>query len=79
MNIEVPDKFAARVQRSEVLLDLASGMYAAGHLTLGQTAELAGISQGELQKELGSRGIAAHYDLDDLADDLKTVADLKRS
>jgi predicted HTH domain antitoxin len=78
MNIEVPEKFTVQLDRSAVLLDLASGMYAAGHLTLGQAAELAGLAQGEMQKELGRRHIAANYDLDDLQQDLKAIADLKQ-
>lgn len=59
----------------EVLLDLAIGMYAAKRLTLGQAAELADVSQGELQRGLGRRQIPVHYDLEDLAHDLQAVGE----
>jgi predicted HTH domain antitoxin len=73
MHLDVPDKFAAKLERADVLLDLACGMYAADHLTLGQAAELADLSQGRMQQELGRRGIVAHYDLDELNHDLKAI------
>ena len=78
MKIELPDRFAARLEQREILLDLAVGMYAAKHLTLGQAAELAGVPQALLQRELGQRQIPAHYDLDDLAHDLSAAAELAR-
>ena len=78
MKIELPDHLAASVAEREVLLDLAIGMYAAKRLTLGQAAELAGVPQGELQRELGRRQIPVHYDLEDLAHDLQAAAELGR-
>jgi predicted HTH domain antitoxin len=77
VKLDVPDKFAAKLERADVLVDLACGMYAAEHLTLGQAAELAEVSQGEMQRELGRRGIASHYGLTDLETDLKAVDELK--
>jgi predicted HTH domain antitoxin len=78
MQLELPDHFTGNMQKEELFLDLAIGMYAARHLTLGQAAELAGVSQGDLQRELGRRQIPAHYDLDDLAYDLKAAEKLSR-
>ena len=78
MKLEVPDQFTARLDQAEVLLDLAVGMYASGHLPLGQAAGLVGISQARLQRELGRRQIPAQYDLDDLAQDLQASKDLLR-
>ena len=76
MQLELPDHLVASVNPRDVLLDLAMGMYAAKHLTLGQAAELCSVSQGELQRELGRRQIAVHYDLDDLAQDLEAAREL---
>lgn len=78
MQIELPDSLAGKVPKGEVLLDLAVGMYAAQHLTLGQAAELANVPQGDFQRELGRRQIPAHYDLDDLGYDLRAAAELAR-
>lgn len=79
MNIEVPDKFASALKPADVMVDLACGMYSAGHLTLGQAAELANRSQVEFQKELGHRNIAANYDMEELLRDVQATADLTRS
>jgi predicted HTH domain antitoxin len=79
MKLELPEHLTARLEEQEVLLDLAAGMYAADHATLGQAAELAGVSQAELQRELGRRHISVHYDLDDLAHDLQAAAEIARS
>ena len=79
MTIELPARFAVQLHQCEILLDLAVGMYAARQLTLGQAAELAGIPQALLQRELGQGQIPAHYDLDDLAHDLSAAAELVRS
>ncbi len=78
MQIELPDRLTGQMKKSDVLLDLAVGSYAARHVTLGQAAELAAISQGEFQRELGRRQIAVHYDLDDLAYDSKAAGELAR-
>jgi predicted HTH domain antitoxin len=79
MKIELPDQFAAQIGQKDLLIDLATGMYAARHLSLGQAAELANLSQGEMQRELGRRQIPAQYDLDDLAHDIHAAAEVARS
>jgi predicted HTH domain antitoxin len=78
MKIELPDQFAAQIGPKDLLIDLATGMYAARHLSLGQAAELANLSQGELQQELGRRQIPVQYDLDDLAHDIRAAAEIVR-
>ena len=79
MKLELPEHLTSRLEERDVLLDLAVGMYAADHATLGQAAELAGVSQGALQRELGRRHITVHYDLQDLAQDLQAAAEIARS
>jgi predicted HTH domain antitoxin len=78
MQIELPDSLTGNMQKDDVLLDLAVGMYAARHLTLGQAAGLSNISQGDFQSELGRRQIAVQYDLEDLAYDLRAASELAR-
>jgi predicted HTH domain antitoxin len=41
-----------------VLLELAVTLYDRGQLSLGRTAEIAGLTYGEMMDELGRRGIA---------------------
>jgi len=79
MKIELPDQYAAEIGEKDLLIDLATGMYAARHLTLGQAAKLANLSQSELQRELGRRQIPVQYDLDDLAHDIRAAAEITRS
>jgi predicted HTH domain antitoxin len=78
MQIELPDSLTGNMQKDDVLLDLAVGMYTARHLTLGQAAESSNISQGDFQSELGRRQIAVQYDLEDLAYDLRAASELAR-
>jgi predicted HTH domain antitoxin len=79
MKIELPDEFATHLEQRDLLVDLAVGMYAARHATLGQAAAVANLSQGELQRELGRRQISVHYDLEDLAFDLRAAEQIARS
>lgn len=76
MQIEVPDRISQGLEKRDLMIDLAVGMYAARRLTLGQAAELVGVSQGEFQRELGKREIPVHYDLEDLAADLKAAGEI---
>jgi predicted HTH domain antitoxin len=78
MSIDLPDHLLGQLKPRDVLLDLAVGMYAARHLTLGQAAELAGLAQAEMQRELGRREVPVHYDIDDLVRDLAAAAELSQ-
>jgi predicted HTH domain antitoxin len=66
----------ARVRASDLLLDLALGMYASNRVTLGRAAEIAGLSQLDFQRELGRRRIPLHYDLEDFQADLRAVREI---
>ena len=54
-------------------MDLALGLFIDRQVTLGQAAEIAGLSQTAFLRELGSHGIAMHYDQDDFLDDMATL------
>lgn len=79
MKLELPEHLAATLAERDILLDLAAGMYASDHATLGQAAEVAGVSQAEFQRELGRRRIPVHFDMADLAHDLQAAAEIARS
>lgn len=78
MTITVPLPLALEqtMQPARARLHLAIGAFAANEVTLGQAAEIAGVSQTELMRELSSRRIPLHYDRDDFADDLNGMAAL---
>jgi predicted HTH domain antitoxin len=73
--LELPAKLAAtlRLTPEKLKIDAAAGLYAGGGATLGQAAELAGISQTDFLHELGKRGICLNYSREDLEHDLKMV------
>ncbi len=54
-------------------LHLAIGLFVTEEVTLGQAAEVAGLSQTAFLKELGLRRIPIHYGQDELEEDLRIV------
>ena len=78
MNIVVPDELlrGTAFDPGRALLDLAVGLYADSRATLGQAAEVAGLSQTQFLRELGRRSIPIHYGPDELKEDLQTVETL---
>jgi predicted HTH domain antitoxin len=54
-------------------LHLAIGLFVSDESTLGQAAEVAGLSQADFLRELGQRRIPIHYGREELAADLQTV------
>lgn len=78
MQITLPSDLEQKLDAGQVQLDLAVGMYAAGRVTLGRAAEIAGVTQMQFQRELASRKIPLHYDRADLAADLQAVRELAK-
>ena len=64
------------MQPQSAKLHFAVGAFAAEEVTLGQAAEIAGISQTEFMKELSRRRIPLHYDQEEFAEDLKAISRL---
>lgn len=64
------------MQPARARLHLAVGAFAADEVTLGQAADIAGVSQTELMRELSRRQIKLHYDTIEFAEDLETIATL---
>jgi predicted HTH domain antitoxin len=73
MELTLPKPLEARVTERVAALGLAIGMFVTEEATLGQAAEIAGLSQAEMLKELGRRRIAIHYGPEELAEDLQTL------
>lgn len=55
-------------------LHFAIGAFVSEEVTLGQAAEMAGVSQTELMSVLADLHIPLHYDSDDFAEDLETIS-----
>lgn len=80
MTVEVREEClrGLRVTPDRFRLEAAVGLYTSEETTLGQAAEIAGVSQSELLHALGHRGICVHYDAADLEEDLRTLQRLGR-
>jgi len=73
MDLTLPQSLESRLSPKSTALHLAIGLYVAAETTLGQSAEVAQISQAEFLRELGNRRIPIHYGAEELAEDLKSV------
>jgi len=60
-------------QMGDISLPLAIGLFLSEDATLGQAAEVAGMTQAEFLRELCKRQIPIHYGSDELAEDLRTI------
>jgi predicted HTH domain antitoxin len=78
MNLVIQDSLLEGVQISEgeARLDFAIGLFVDRRISLERAARIAGVSQTQFLRQLGERGVAVHYDLDDLKADLQTIAGL---
>ncbi len=73
MTITLPDLPALRdIELGDILLDLACGAYAAGHLSRHLAAEVAGVSRHAFDEALYRRRIPT-YTEEMLAQDLETL------
>ncbi|MGO9203619.1 MAG: UPF0175 family protein [Limisphaerales bacterium] len=73
MELALPEKIERRLTPESTALHLAIGLFVADEATLGQAAEVAGLSQREFLRELGRHHIPIHYGTEELAEDLRTV------
>jgi predicted HTH domain antitoxin len=76
LTVSLPALLEEKMQPQNARLHFAVGAFAAEEVTLGQGAEIAGISQTEFMNELSRRRIPLHYDREEFAEDLKTIARL---
>jgi predicted HTH domain antitoxin len=76
VQLTLPERFETSLSPATAALHLAIGLFVAEEATLGQAAEVAGLSQAAFLKELGQRRIPIHYGMDELAQDLRVVESL---
>jgi len=76
MNITLPESIEARLSPESTALHLAIGLFVSEEATLGQAAEVAGLSQAKFLRELGKRRIPIHYGAEELSEDLRAVESL---
>jgi len=78
MTLMLPDRIERCLSPESTALHLAIGLFVTEEATLGQAAEVAGVSQTEFLRELGRHHIPIHYGAEELAEDWRTVEALAR-
>ena len=73
MILTLPERLEASLSPQATALHLAIGLFVAEEATLGQAAEVAGLTQSAFLRELGQRHIPIHYGSSELKEDLQTV------
>jgi len=73
MLLTLPEDLEARLSPQSTALHLAIGLFVSDESTLGQAAQVAGLSQADFLRELGQRRIPIHYGREELAADLRSV------
>lgn len=73
MTLTLPEDLEARLSPQSTALHLAIGLFVSDESTLGQAAQVAGLSQADFLRELGQRRIPVHYGSEELAADLLAV------
>jgi len=76
MQITLPAPLERGLAPARAALHLAIGLFTAEEATLGQSAEVAGLSQAEMVRELGRRRISVHYGREEFAEDLATLREI---
>ncbi|NQU38624.1 MAG: UPF0175 family protein [Lentisphaerae bacterium] len=61
------------ISPADLMVDIAMGLYVDRRATLGEAADIAGMTQAELRLLLGRRGVPLQYDLDDFQHDLMVL------
>jgi len=74
ITVQIPVALEQTMPPARARLHFAVGAFVSEEVTLGQAAEMAGISQTELMSVLVKRRIPLHYDSGDFAEDFKTLA-----
>lgn len=78
LTLPLPITMERTLQPARAKLHLAVGAFVAEEVTLGQAADIAGISQTQMMHELSKKRIPLHYDQEEFAEDLQTIATLNR-
>lgn len=78
MELTLPPALETSLSPKSAALHLAIGLFVAQEATLGQAAQVAGLSQADFLLELGQRRIPIHYGAEELAADLEAVEALAR-
>ena len=71
ITIDLPDEI--QVSESDLRTELAIALFQQERITLGTASQITGLHQIEFQRLIADRGICAHYDVEDLEQDLSSL------
>jgi len=74
--ISAADVRATGLSEAELRLELAISLFQRERLTLARASRLSGLSRLDFQRALAARLIPVHYTIDELDEDIRTLADL---
>ena len=79
LTMEIPSDAleSARMTIGDAKLELAIALFSRGRLSMGKTAELAGLFAGQFQLHLGARGLSSHYGVEDALEDKAILAAMR--
>ena len=69
---------SARIKLPDLKVELALLLYSQYRLSIGKAREFADMSLWEFRQLLGFRKIPAHYDVNDLSEDVATLKQMGR-
>lgn len=78
LNVPAEVLASARMTLDDIRLELAITLFRLDRLSMGKSAEFAGLSVGAFQSLLASRKIGPHYDAADALEDAESLAALPR-
>ncbi len=80
MTIELPDLAlgALHLTPEQMRVELAVGLYAGRHVSMGRAAKVAGVPYAEFMRELGRRGLCLNYTVEDAQHDMAMADELNR-
>ena len=73
------DVLASGLTEAELRLEIAVLLYAQGRISLGRSAELAGVSIEAMMHALAEHHVVLNYSMDDFEQDLATIEKLRRA
>ena len=78
MSVVIPDDIlqAAGISEAELKLEIAIMLFQQEKISIGKARRLAGMNLIEFQREIASRGICIHYDVEEFEADLKTLREM---
>ena len=75
MSVVITDDIlsVAGISSDELKLEIAIVLFEKYKISIGKARSIAGMHLIQFQRELASRGICVHYDVEDFQEDLKTL------